>query len=350
VPGGRRLRDLDLYSDPTGGTLVAAVKQAFVDPVMADPVKRPDRSAASLILWGKAGTRKTSLVRALGESLGWPVLTLSPPSFLGEGGLDGFERAADRIFRDLMRLRRCVVLFDECEDFFKPRRPRATAGQGDARNAESVDRPESRTIGAFLTAGMLPRLQELRDRRWVIFALATNIESLYELDDAVVRPGRFDYAQQIRHPVLRAQKVYVDRLRMRDDDDENTAARKALRDALKWFDKESKRPFFEAHMTAMSFAVIDDIARAIAARPELIYDEDRLRTELATRLSIFGPPPLCDDQSGTEADDVAQPPKRGHDGPQAPGAATGRSHVSGPATDSGADTPNSTGRRNTGFR
>jgi len=124
------------------------------------------------------------------------MLIISPPDFLRTKGLEGFEAAAAEIFEDLSRLRRVVLLFDECEDFFK-RRPKD-------------QHVESRTIGAFITSGMLPRLQALRDKRWVIFVLATNSQ-LNELDDAVTRVGRFDWAHEMRHPSPAARLRYLAR-------------------------------------------------------------------------------------------------------------------------------------------
>jgi SpoVK/Ycf46/Vps4 family AAA+-type ATPase len=100
---------------------------------------------------------------------------LSPPDFLHNGGIEGFEALADSVFDDLLRLRRVVVLFDESEGFFKTRK--------------SNEPLESRTTGAFITSGMLPRLQALHDNRWIVFVLATN-SPLDELDEAVRRPGR----------------------------------------------------------------------------------------------------------------------------------------------------------------
>jgi transitional endoplasmic reticulum ATPase len=155
---------------------------------------------------GASSTGKTTFVENVAEALGWPLVTLSPPNFLSRGGLDGFEAAADEIFRDLTRLRRAVVFFDECEDFFKRRRPKAKPRAG--RNGDLEERPESRTIGAFITAGMLPRLQQLHRRKWVLFFVATN-STIDALDAAVVRPGRFDFQQDVRHPELGAQLAYV---------------------------------------------------------------------------------------------------------------------------------------------
>jgi hypothetical protein len=260
------------YSDPTDGELVAGLKERVLAPIALDAVQRPGDSGAALLLYGKPGTRKTSLVKRLGICLGWPVVTLSPPNFLSDGGLEGFEGAADAIFRDLMRLRRCVVLFDECEDFFKPR--------DNARGEDSAgeERVESRTIGAFLTAGMLPRLQDLRDRRWVIFVLATN-SGLDDLDSAVIRPGRFDLAQEIDHPTLAAQLTYVDHHRQQL----SAAAKAALKAALKALDKAADDP--------LPFAVVDEVARNIAGG-RLQPDRDSLIAALREARERVGPPRL----------------------------------------------------------
>jgi hypothetical protein len=82
------------------------------------------------------------------------------------------------------------------EDFFKRRFP--------------DQKLESRTIGAFITAGMLPRLQMLRENKWILFILSTN-SKLNDLDDAVTRLGRFDFYHEMEHPTTDAQIRYVNR-------------------------------------------------------------------------------------------------------------------------------------------
>ena len=133
------------------------------------------------------------MVSAIAEALEWPLVTLAPPDFL-QGGIDGFEAQAEQMFRDLLCLRRVVVIFDECEELFRRR--------------TVVNAPEHRTQSDFITSGMLPRLQDLRNSRWVVFAIATNTE-LDEIDPAVLRFGRLDGQQRIGHPDVGSQIKYL---------------------------------------------------------------------------------------------------------------------------------------------
>jgi len=154
-----------------------------------------------MILWGDPGTGKTNLAERIAESLNWPFITVSPPDFLRQGGLEGIESAANDVFHDLAQLRRTVILFDECEDFFKKRGRK--------------QKFESRTIGAFITSGMLPRIQNLKKKRWSFLFLATNSQ-LEEIDEAVRRPGRFSASLKIGHPDVAAQCAMVDKFLSKD--------------------------------------------------------------------------------------------------------------------------------------
>ena len=93
-----------------------------------------------------------------------------------------------------MRLRRVVILFDECEELFKTRDAHGAIG--------------SRTSGAFITAGMLPRLQLIHNNQWIIFILATNLAP-DKLDSAVTRPGRFDAKMPLYRPSLQQQLLML---------------------------------------------------------------------------------------------------------------------------------------------
>jgi SpoVK/Ycf46/Vps4 family AAA+-type ATPase len=214
-------------TDPTPhNSIVEGVRRDILEPTLVSVSQRPF-SLSSFLLYGPPGTRKTSFVEAIARELDWPLLTLSPPAFLKKG-IEGFEAAADEIFEDLLRLERVVVLFDECEEFFRHRPKNTKAAM------------ESRTIGAFITSGMLPRLQRLHDARWIVFVINTNIEA-FELDEAVTRRGRLDMVARVGHPSLQAQLRYLKIWETRTD------PKKTLtQENLEWF--ESHLNLVEAEM------------------------------------------------------------------------------------------------------
>jgi hypothetical protein len=257
--------------DPTeANSIIEGIKSEILEPTLRNVNERPVETA-SFLLYGPPGTRKTSLVTATARELDWPLLTLSPPVFLRHG-IEGFEAAADEIFEDLMHLRRAVVLFDECEEFFKWR-PSATS-------------IESRTVGAFITSGMLPRLQRLRDNRWIVFVINSNAEK-FELDDAVTRRGRLDKAARIGHPVLQAQLRYLEAWRSR-------STGKSLDDKrLGWFSKHLEK--VESEMRPQREALenqIADLQREHPGRDEeyrhKMADLDQRGAQKLTKIVTFG--------------------------------------------------------------
>ncbi|MEK6337271.1 MAG: ATP-binding protein [Acidobacteriota bacterium] len=261
---------IDSISDPTPeATLTKAVRKELLEPIDEDWVHRPKK--ASLILYGPPGTRKTSLAREMARAIDWPLLTLSPPDFLQKGGLEGFEASAAEIFDDLLRLRRVVVFFDESEDFFKKR--------------PDLQQLESRTLGAFITSGMLPRLQRLREKRWAIFLLSTNSE-LNELDDAVIRRGRFDFAQRLFHPALQAQVRYIRGKAMKLP----TVTISVIESALSHQETVAKTEQ-DGDAAMVSFTILDDLLALIVQRPNCT--EEEAREALSELVRRKDPPPLA---------------------------------------------------------
>ena len=129
---------------------------------------------------GCLATAKTTLAKKIAFDLNWPFLEIGQRDFLREGS-DKIDAQADRIFRYCGYLRDVVILFDELE------------GLTLDRETSHSDR-ESR----LLTTSMLPRIQELRERKSVVFIFATN--RLKTLDLAATRLGRFDIIKYVGYP------------------------------------------------------------------------------------------------------------------------------------------------------
>jgi len=257
---------VDSVADPSDNKGIAnELKTNVLQPILSNWIHRPTRGKASLIFYGPPGTRKTTLAYQIAQALQWPLLTLSPPDFL-KSGLEGFEACAAEIFNNLLHLRRVIVLLDECEDFFKAR--------------PKDQRIEIRTTGAFITSGMLPRLQKLHDQRWIIFILATNSE-LDDLDEAVRRVGRFDYAQEIGYPTKKAQIHYI--CKQKELSPQKTDA---VQEAL-----ELEHLAAVPNAPYISFALLDRLVEKVITMEEKPSPKSILAV-LKELLKQKGPPPL----------------------------------------------------------
>ncbi|MGH9428396.1 MAG: AAA family ATPase, partial [Terriglobia bacterium] len=148
----------------------------------------------SVLLYGPPGTSKTSIMESLAHKLGWQFLAVSPADFLGGGG-EQIEARSTIVFEILNRAKRFVVLFDEVDEFLIDR--------------DSKKRPEG--ILRFMTTSMLPKLQALRSRENIIFALATNYSE--RLDKAITRLGRVDDSWGVLPPDLTSRIALAQRFR-----------------------------------------------------------------------------------------------------------------------------------------
>jgi hypothetical protein len=171
------------------------INDKVVDVIKDDPLNLPsaEKRSVSLLLFGPPGTSKTTIAKALAHGLNWPVVILSPGDFI-EGGLESIERLSQSVFSRLMKLSKVVVLFDECDELFRHRAPSAEAEQ-------------TRSITAFITASMLPKLQELHDRGKLVFVVCTN--NFGTIDPAIKRGGRIDHIIGVGPPDSGARKKII---------------------------------------------------------------------------------------------------------------------------------------------
>jgi hypothetical protein len=176
----------------------------IIEPIQHDPQRLPSSrdETVSVLFFGPPGTSKTTLALALADGLGWPIVMLSPGDFI-EKGLEYIEAQARTVFDRLQRLRRVVVLFDECDELFRDRQP-------------SDQSEQMRNITAFVTASMLPKLQDLHDRGRVVFCICTN--KFDTLDPAIKRGGRIDHIIAVPPPQSKYRKrIVAEQLKDIDD-------------------------------------------------------------------------------------------------------------------------------------
>jgi hypothetical protein len=172
------------------------VDRVIVQSIGANPRRLPQSSKknVSVLFFGPPGTAKTTVVKALADGLNWPLVFLSPGNFI-ERGLEYIEAQAKVVFDMLQRLSQVVVLFDECDELFRDRKP--LPGTDQVRN-----------ITAFVTASMLPKLQDLHDRGRIVFAICTN--HLESMDPAIKRGGRVDHLIGIGPPDRDARRKILE--------------------------------------------------------------------------------------------------------------------------------------------
>jgi hypothetical protein len=148
----------------------------------------------SALFFGPPGTSKTNLAKSIATYLGWPIVIITPSHFLGKG-LEQVHAQVDEVFRDLMDLRKAVVLFDEMDALAQSREE-----DPDGESGESLD-----VTRQLLTTSMLPKLSDLWNKAGVVFLMATNHKQ--HLDPAITRANRFDLLLCVAPPPWKAKRA-----------------------------------------------------------------------------------------------------------------------------------------------
>ena len=189
--GWNRLLDSDLGNPcgPSGCLTLKSVLDERVCTPFQDSIRSPTSygAAYSTILFGPPGTAKTTICESLAERMGWDFVVIDTAAFLA----DGLTNVASRIryvFTRLMALDKCVILFDEIEEFCLDR-----------------ETPGLSMESRMLTTAMLTAINDLRRTKRSVFFLATN--RLRAFDSAIIRPGRFDLQLFVGTPNLGARVI-----------------------------------------------------------------------------------------------------------------------------------------------
>lgn len=158
------------------------------------PLKYPDvfshlnaTPPKGLLLYGPPGTGKTLLAKAVANESQANFISVKGPEllnkFVGES-----EKALREVFRKARQASPCIIFFDELDSI-------APVRGGDAGDSHVTER----VISQFLTE--MDGLEELRN---VVIIAATNRPDI--IDQALLRPGRFDRLLYVPPPDLEARK------------------------------------------------------------------------------------------------------------------------------------------------
>jgi transitional endoplasmic reticulum ATPase len=140
-----------------------------------------------LLLYGPPGTGKTMIAKAVATTSEANFISIKGPELLSKW-VGESEKAVREIFRKARQAAPCVVFFDEL-DAVAPRRGRS---EGDAHVTERV-------ISQTLT-----EMDGLEDLTGVVIIGATNRPDI--IDEALLRPGRFDRILEVQVPDKEARK------------------------------------------------------------------------------------------------------------------------------------------------
>lgn len=144
-----------------------------------------------LLLYGPPGTGKTLIAKAVATTSEANFISLKGPELLSKW-VGESEKGIREIFRKARQAAPCIVFFDELDAIA----PRKGGSEGESHVTE-------RMISQLLT-----ELDGLEDLKGVVVIGATNRPDI--IDEALLRPGRFDRILEVPLPNKPARKEILE--------------------------------------------------------------------------------------------------------------------------------------------
>lgn len=162
---------------------------------LVDFIKNPEKYARygarlprGVILYGSPGTGKTLMAKAVAGESGVPIIAASGSDFVQVYVGLGASRIRE-LFKKARSYGKCVIFIDEIDALGKKRDGGADGGGNDERD---------QTLNALLS-----EMSGFHDNEGIVVIAATN--RLDTLDEALLRPGRFDRHIEIQLPDIKSR-------------------------------------------------------------------------------------------------------------------------------------------------
>ncbi|MCX7904456.1 MAG: ATP-dependent metallopeptidase FtsH/Yme1/Tma family protein, partial [Caloramator sp.] len=179
---------------------------------LVDFIKNPEKYAKfsarpprGIILYGPPGTGKTLLAKALANEAEVPFFAVNGSDFVQIYVGVGAARIRD-LFKKAREKGKAVIFIDEIDAIGKKRTSRADGGSDE----------RDQTLNALLS-----EMSGFKDSQGIVVIAATN--RLDVLDDALLRPGRFDRHIEVNLPDVKARyeilKLYTKNRPLAEDVD-----------------------------------------------------------------------------------------------------------------------------------
>lgn len=145
------------------------------------------RPPKGILLYGPPGTGKTMIAKAVAGTSEANFISIKGPELISKW-VGESEKGVREVFRKARQAAPCVVFFDEIDAIA----PRRGGSEGDSHVTERV------------ISQMLTELDGLEDLKGVVVIAATNRPDI--IDEALLRPGRFDRILEVPRPDKDARK------------------------------------------------------------------------------------------------------------------------------------------------
>lgn len=187
-------KDLEVNFNHIAGNVEAKEQVGDIIDFIQKPEKYHNLGAKmpkGIMLYGPPGTGKTLMAKAIAKEAGVPFFSVSGSDFVQLYVGVGASRVRE-LFKEARKHEKAVIFIDEIDAIGKKRSQSALQGNDE----------KDQTLNALLT-----EMSGFKEEEGIIVIAATN--RIDTLDEALLRPGRFDRHIEIGYPDVNAREAII---------------------------------------------------------------------------------------------------------------------------------------------